>query len=59
MYHLSRLPILLREEVAAMISMEGFMDIIALHRQGMSLRAIARKLGVHRDTVKMSISFEK
>ena len=38
-----------------MISMEGFMDIIALHRQGMSMRAIARKLGVHRDTVKKHI----
>ncbi len=31
------------------------MDIIALHRQGMSMRAIARKLGVHRDTVKKYI----
>ena len=38
-----------------MISMEGCMDIIALHRQGLSMRAIARKLGVHRDTVKKYI----
>ena len=38
-----------------MISMEGCMDIITLHRQGMSMRAIARKLGVHRGTVKKYI----
>ena len=35
-----------------MITMEVFMDIISLHRQGMSLRTIAKKLGVHRNTVK-------
>ncbi|MEN6484316.1 MAG: IS21 family transposase [Syntrophobacteraceae bacterium] len=28
------------------------MDIVALHRQGLSLRAIARQTGLHRDTVK-------
>lgn len=38
-----------------MITMEGFIDIIAIHRQGMSMRAIARKLGVRRDTVKKYI----
>lgn len=35
-----------------MISMEVFMDIFALKRNGYSLRAIARKLGIHRNTVK-------
>lgn len=41
-----------KEEVAAMISAEVFMDIIALHRQGMSMRSIAKQLGIHRNTVK-------
>lgn len=35
-----------------MILREVFMDVIALHRQGYSIRAIARKLGIHRATVK-------
>lgn len=35
-----------------MISAEVFMDIIALHRQGYSIRSIAKKLGIHRNTVK-------
>ena len=35
-----------------MIKLEGFMDIIALHRQGLSQRKIAEKLGLHRTTVK-------
>ncbi len=35
-----------------MIAWEVYMDIVALHRQGLSERAIARKLGVHRNTVK-------
>lgn len=35
-----------------MITMEGFMDIHSLHRDGLSKRAIARKLGMHRNTVK-------
>ena len=34
-----------------MIAMEVFMDIFALRRQGLSLRAISRKLGIHRNTV--------
>ena len=38
-----------------MISWEVYMDIGALHRQGLSERAIARKLGVHRNTVKKYI----
>jgi len=38
-----------------MIKMEGFMDIIALHRQGLSQRKIAKKLGFHRNTVKKHI----
>jgi len=36
-----------------MISMEVFMDIFALRRQGFSLRYIAKKLGIHRNTVKL------
>ena len=38
-----------------MIAWEVYMDIVALHRQGFSERAIARKLGVHRNTVKKYI----
>jgi len=38
-----------------MIKLEGLMDIIALHRQGLSQRKIAKKLGIHRDTVKKYI----
>lgn len=35
-----------------MISLEGVMDIQALKRQGLSLRGIAKKLGIHRQTAK-------
>ncbi len=38
-----------------MIAWEVYMDIVALHRQGLSERAIARKLGIHRNTVKKYI----
>ena len=38
-----------------MIAWEVYMDIVVLHRQGFSERAIARKLGVHRNTVKKYI----
>ncbi len=38
-----------------MITTEAFMDIISLHRQGFSMRAIAKKLGIHRRTVKKHI----
>jgi transposase len=38
-----------------MLNVEVFMDIISLHRQGLSMRAIAQKLGVHRNTVKKYI----
>ena len=31
-----------------MIAWEDYMDIVTLHRQGLSERAIARKLGIHR-----------
>jgi transposase len=41
----------LKEELA-MIPTEVFMDILALHRQGQSMRQIARQLGIHRNTVK-------
>ena len=42
-------------EEVAMITEEAFMDIMALHRQGHSMRFIARKLGLHRNTVKKFI----
>ncbi|MCK9502527.1 MAG: hypothetical protein M0Q52_11960 [Lascolabacillus sp.] len=35
-----------------MIAMEVFMDIFSLRKQGFSMRAIALKLGIHRNTVK-------
>jgi transposase len=35
-----------------MISKEVFMDIIAMHRNGHSIRKIAKICGIHRDTVK-------
>jgi len=38
-----------------MISTEVYMDIIALKRQGHSLRSIAKKLGIHRKTVKQHL----
>ena len=38
-----------------MITWEVYMDIVALHRQGHSERAIARKIGIHRNTVKKHI----
>ena len=38
-----------------MISWEVYMDIVTLHRQGLSARAIAKKLGIHRNTVKKYI----
>jgi len=38
-----------------MISWEVYMDIVALHRQGLSVRKISEKLGVHRNTVKKYI----
>jgi transposase len=31
------------------------MDIVALHRQGLSERKISEKLGIHRNTVKKYI----
>ena len=38
-----------------MITEEAFMDIVALHRQGHSIRFIAKKLGMHRNTVRKFI----
>ena len=35
-----------------MISKEIFMDIIAMHRKGYSIRRIAKIKGIHRKTVK-------
>ena len=41
-----------------MIFTKAFMDILAFHRQGHSMCWIAKKLGIHRDTVKKYI-FQK
>lgn len=38
-----------------MITKEVFMDIYSLRKDGWSMRAIARKLGIHRDTVRKHI----
>ena len=42
-----------------MICAEDFMDILAFHRQGHSMRWIAKKLGIHRNTVKKYIIQKK
>ena len=38
-----------------MVSMEVLMDILVLDRQGYSVRAIARKMGIHRNTLSKKI----
>jgi len=47
------------KEELTMISTEVFMDILTLHRQGHSMRWIAKKLGIHRNTVKKNITQKK
>ena len=42
-----------------MVTTEVFMDILALHRQGHSMRWIAKKLGIHRNTVNKYITQKK
>jgi len=42
-----------------MITQEEFMDIFALHRQGHSMRSIAKRLGLHRNTVKKYIQRQR
>ena len=42
-----------------MIAQEVCMDIFTLYRQGHRLRSIARKLGLHRDTVKKYLDREE
>jgi len=57
-YHLEDDPMVTstsREEVLPMISMEVFMNIIAMRRIGISIREIAKTLGIHRQTVKRHI----
>ena len=41
-----------------MISIEVVMDIFSLARQGLSQRAIAKRLGIHRETVKNHLASE-
>ncbi len=38
-----------------MIKLEEWVDIVSLHRQGLSIRAIARRLGVSRNTVRAAL----
>ena len=38
-----------------MITKGEFMDIIAMHHSGLSIRNISRALGIHRETVKKHI----
>ncbi len=38
-----------------MIKLEEWVDIVSLHRQGTGIRAIAKKLGVSRNTVRLAI----
>jgi transposase len=47
------------KEELAMIETEVFMDILALHRRGHSMRWIAKRLGIHRNTVKKYITQRK
>ena len=42
-----------------MISKEGYMDIQALYRQGMTVRAISRRLGLHRNTIKKHLASDE
>jgi transposase len=37
------------------ISLEEWVDIVALHRQGLSIKAIARKLGISRNAVRRAL----
>jgi transposase len=41
-----------------LISMEEWVDIVALHRQGFSIKAICRQLGVGRNTVRRALRRE-
>lgn len=38
-----------------MISLEEWVDIVALHRQGLSIKAIARRLGISRNAVRRAL----
>ena len=38
-----------------MIRLEEWVDIVSMHRQGLSIRAIARRLGVSRNTVRAAL----
>jgi len=38
-----------------LIKPEEWVDIVSLHRQGLSIRAIARRLDVSRDTVRATL----
>lgn len=41
-----------------MIKLEEWVDIVSLHRQGLSIRAISRRLGVSRNTVRAALRRE-
>ncbi len=41
-----------------MIKLEEWVDIVSLHRQGLSIKAIARRLGISRNTVRSALRRE-
>ena len=41
-----------------MLGQEGYVDIQVMHRQGMSIKAISRELGVSRNTVRWYLRSE-
>jgi transposase len=38
-----------------LITLEEWVDIVSLHRQGLSIKAISRRLGVSRNTVRLAL----
>lgn len=42
-----------------MIKLEEWVDIVSLHRQGFSIKAIARRLGISRNTVRLALRRKK
>ena len=38
-----------------MIKLEEWVDIVSLHRQGLSIKAIARRLDISRNTVRLAL----
>jgi transposase len=47
-----------RAEEGAVIRLEEWVDVVALHRQGLSIKAISRRLGISRNTVRAALCRE-